>query len=143
MTEPLSRTSALAERHRALGSELEDCNGMGTASDNNTPKESLPTERCSLMPAPWSMMPFNSTPGYEALVSQLDLTAEGALQVDTLCQSKMRLHCGQHKSITTPEDLHNLKNLVAAFHSVPHMLNFWRERSYGSKVFDQDFVRYI
>ena len=39
MTEPLSRTSALAERHRALGSELEDCNGMGTASDNNTPRK--------------------------------------------------------------------------------------------------------
>jgi len=31
MTEPLSRTSALAERHRALGSALEDWNGMGTA----------------------------------------------------------------------------------------------------------------
>ena len=31
MTEDLSRTSALAERHRALGSGLEDWNGMGTA----------------------------------------------------------------------------------------------------------------
>ncbi len=31
MTEELSRTSALAERHRALGSGLEDWNGMGTA----------------------------------------------------------------------------------------------------------------
>ncbi|MGI9306209.1 MAG: aminomethyltransferase family protein [Gammaproteobacteria bacterium] len=31
MTEALSRTSALAERHRALGSALEDWNGMGTA----------------------------------------------------------------------------------------------------------------
>ncbi len=31
MTEELSRTSALAARHRALGSGLEDWNGMGTA----------------------------------------------------------------------------------------------------------------
>ncbi len=31
MTEELSRTSALAEKHRALGSGLEDWNGMGTA----------------------------------------------------------------------------------------------------------------
>ena len=31
MTEELSRISALASRHRALGSELEDWNGMGTA----------------------------------------------------------------------------------------------------------------
>ena len=31
MTEPLSRTSALSQRHRDLGSGLEDWNGMGTA----------------------------------------------------------------------------------------------------------------
>lgn len=31
MTKELSRTSALADRHRALGSGLEDWNGMGTA----------------------------------------------------------------------------------------------------------------
>lgn len=31
MTDPLSRTSALSDRHQALGSGLEDWNGMGTA----------------------------------------------------------------------------------------------------------------
>ena len=36
MTEELSRTSALADRHRALGSELEDWNGMGTAWNYNS-----------------------------------------------------------------------------------------------------------
>lgn len=36
MTEELSRTSALAERHRALGSGLEDWNGMGTAWEYDT-----------------------------------------------------------------------------------------------------------
>ncbi len=36
MTEELSRTSALADRHRALGSGLEDWNGMGTAWDYST-----------------------------------------------------------------------------------------------------------
>lgn len=36
MTEELSRTSALASRHRELGSGLEDWNGMGTAWTYNT-----------------------------------------------------------------------------------------------------------
>ena len=39
MTEELSRTSALAERHRALGSALEDWNGMGTAWSYETNPE--------------------------------------------------------------------------------------------------------
>ena len=40
MTEELSRTSALASRHTALGSGLEDWNGMGTAwTYNNDPNE--------------------------------------------------------------------------------------------------------
>jgi len=40
MTEELSRTSALASRHTALGSGLEDWNGMGTAWSYNTdPKD--------------------------------------------------------------------------------------------------------
>ena len=36
MTEELSRTSALASRHTALGSGLEDWNGMGTAWEYST-----------------------------------------------------------------------------------------------------------
>jgi aminomethyltransferase len=36
MTAPLSRTSALASRHKALGSGLEDWNGMGTAWNYDT-----------------------------------------------------------------------------------------------------------
>lgn len=36
MTEELTRTSALANRHRALGSGLEDWNGMGTAWEYDT-----------------------------------------------------------------------------------------------------------
>ena len=40
MTEELSRTSALASRHTALGSGLEDWNGMGTAwTYNNDPND--------------------------------------------------------------------------------------------------------
>ncbi len=39
MTEELSRTSALASRHIALGSGLEDWNGMGTAWSYNTNPE--------------------------------------------------------------------------------------------------------
>ncbi|MGI9606475.1 MAG: aminomethyltransferase family protein [Acidimicrobiales bacterium] len=36
MTEELSRTSALADRHKSLGSGLEDWNGMGTAWEYST-----------------------------------------------------------------------------------------------------------
>ena len=36
MIPPLSRASALADRHRAFGSELEDWNGMGTAWSYST-----------------------------------------------------------------------------------------------------------
>ena len=39
MTEELSRTSALASRHRELGSGLEDWNGMGTAWSYSTDPE--------------------------------------------------------------------------------------------------------
>jgi len=39
MTEELSRTSALASRHTALGSGLEDWNGMGTAWSYNSDPE--------------------------------------------------------------------------------------------------------
>ena len=39
MTEELSRTSALASRHKALGSGLEDWNGMGTAWTYDTDPE--------------------------------------------------------------------------------------------------------
>ncbi len=85
----------------------------------------------------------NLTPTYEALGLQLNLTVEEALQVDTLCQSWMRLHWGQHKSITTPEDLHDLEALVSEFYSVPPMLNCWRKSPYGSKVFDQGFVSFV
>ncbi len=41
MTEELSRTSALASRHTALGSGLEDWNGMGTAWTYNTDPNDL------------------------------------------------------------------------------------------------------
>ena len=45
MTKELSRTSALADRHRALGSGLEDWNGMGTAweysSDPNVEHDAI------------------------------------------------------------------------------------------------------
>ena len=46
MTEELSRTSALASRHAALGSGLEDWNGMGTAWSYSTdPKDEHDTVR--------------------------------------------------------------------------------------------------
>ena len=80
---------------------------------------------------------------YETLGSEMNVSVDSALQVDTLCQSWMRLHWGQYKSITTPGDLEDLERLVSLFYSVPPMLNCWRKSPYGSKVFDDDFVRFV
>jgi hypothetical protein len=85
----------------------------------------------------------NLTPVYEELGSQLKLTVEETLQVDTLCQCWMRLHWGQHKSITTPEDLKDLEGLVSVFYSAPPMLQCWQNGPYGKNIFDADFVRFI
>ena len=85
----------------------------------------------------------NLIPVYEELGSKLNLSVQETLQVDTLCQSWMRLHWGQHNSITTPEDLQDLESLVSAFYSVPPMLNCWQESPYGRKVFDKDFIKFV
>ena len=70
---------------------------------------------------------------YEVIGSEMNVSVDSALQIDTLCQSWMRLHWGQYKSITTAEDLDDLKRLVSVFYSVPPMLNCWRKGPYGSK----------
>ncbi len=80
---------------------------------------------------------------YEVLGSEMNVSVDSALQVDTLCQSWMRLHWGQYKSITTSEDLKDLERLVSVFYSGPPMLNCWRKSPYGSVVFDEDFVRFV
>lgn len=51
----------------------------------------------------------NLIPRYEELGSQLNLSVEQTLQVDTICQCWMRLHWRQFKSITTPDDLKDLE----------------------------------
>jgi hypothetical protein len=80
---------------------------------------------------------------YEVLGSEINVSVDSALQVDTLCQSWMRLHWGQYKSITVPEDLEDLERLVSVFYSAPPMLNCWRKSPYGSQIFDEDFVRFV
>ena len=80
---------------------------------------------------------------YEKLGSELNISADGAIQVDNMCQCWMWLHWGQYKSIKTRADLEELENIVSVFYSVPPMLNFWRKSPYGSKVFDEDFVRFV
>ena len=44
MTKPNSRTSALAKKHKDLGSGLEDWNGMGTDVIHGIPVRILPQE---------------------------------------------------------------------------------------------------
>jgi hypothetical protein len=83
------------------------------------------------------------TPAYQELGSQLNLSVEEMLQVDTVCQCWMRLHWGQHKSITTPEDLKDLECLVSVFYSKAPMLDCWRKSPYGKAVYDPDFVKFV
>ncbi|MBG6176688.1 hypothetical protein IWQ50_004525 [Labrenzia sp. EL_132] len=55
----------------------------------------------------------------------------------------MRLHWGQFQSITVPEDLDDLKRLVAAFYSAPPMSNCWQKSPYGKKIYDPKFVKFV
>jgi len=80
---------------------------------------------------------------YEKLGAEINISADGAIQVDNMCQCWMWLHWGQYKSIKTPEDLNELENIVSVFYTTPPMLNCWRKSPYGSKVFDEDFVRFV
>lgn len=82
-------------------------------------------------------------PTYEKLSSQLNLSVEEALQVDTVCQCWMRLHWGQFKSITTPEDLKDLESLISVFYLSPPMKNCWVESPYGKATYDAEFVKFV
>lgn len=84
---------------------------------------------------------LNST--YEKLGTQLNLSVEEALQVDTVCQCWMRLHWGQFKSITTPEDLKDLESLISVFYLSPPMKNCWVESPYGKATYDVEFVKFV
>jgi hypothetical protein len=85
----------------------------------------------------------NLTPIYKELGAELDLSVDATLQVDTICQVWMRLHWGQFQSITVPEDLNDLKRLVAAFYSSPPMSNCWEKSPYGKKIYDPKFVKFV
>lgn len=80
---------------------------------------------------------------YESLGTEMNISADSAIQVDNMCQCWMWLHWGQYKSIKTRADLEELENIVSVFYSVPPMLNFWRKSPYGNKVFDEDYVRFV
>ncbi len=80
---------------------------------------------------------------YEVLASEMNLSTDGAIQVDNMCQCWMWLHWGQYKSIKTQADLEELENIVSLFYSVSPMLDCWRKSPYGSVVFDEDFVRFV
>jgi hypothetical protein len=82
-------------------------------------------------------------PIYKEIGSELNLSIDATLQVDTICQVWMRLHWGQYQSITTPEDLKDLERLVAAFYSAPPMLNCWTKSPYGREIYDKKFVKFV
>ena len=80
---------------------------------------------------------------YEVLGSEMDISVDGALQIDTLCQCWMRLHWGHYRSITTPKDLQELESLVSVFYSRPPMSISWENSPYGKKIYDKDFIGFI
>ena len=80
---------------------------------------------------------------YEMLGTEMNVSADGAIQVDNMCQCWMWLHWGQYKSIKTQADLQELESIVSVFYSVPPMLNCWRKSPYGREVFDRDFVQFV
>jgi hypothetical protein len=82
-------------------------------------------------------------PVYEMLGTEMGVSADGAIQVDNMCQSWMWIHWGQYRSIKTRADLKELENIVSVFYSAPPMLNCWRKSPYGSKVFDEGFVQFV
>ena len=96
------------------------------------------TERCQY----W-MKSSGLKSEYERLGEELNLNADGAIQVDNMCQSWMWLHWGQYKSIKTNADLKELENIVSVFYSAPPMLNCWRKSPYGKAVFDAEFVKFV
>ena len=82
-------------------------------------------------------------PAYEMLGAEMNVNADGATQVDNMCQCWMWLHWGQYKSIKTRTDLEELENIVSVFYSVSPMSNCWRKSPYGREVFDEDFVQFV
>jgi hypothetical protein len=80
---------------------------------------------------------------YELLGKEMNVSVNGAIQIDNMCQCWMWLHWGQYKSIKPPADQSELENIVSVFYSVPPMLNCWRKSPYGRAVFDADFVQFV
>ena len=71
---------------------------------------------------------------YELLGKEMNVSVDGAIQIDNMCQCWMWLHWGQYKSIKTPADKSELENIVSVFYSVPPMLNCWRKRPNGGSI---------
>ena len=65
---------------------------------------------------------------YEMLGTEMNLSVDGAIQIDNMCQCWMWLHWGQYKSIKTPEDQKELENIVSVFYSAPPMLKLLEKK---------------
>lgn len=80
---------------------------------------------------------------FERLGNEMEVSADGAIQIDNMYQCWMWLQWSQYKSLKTRADLEELESILSVFYSVPPMLNCWKKSPYGSKVFDEDFVRFV
>ncbi len=80
---------------------------------------------------------------YEALAKEMNVSVDGAMQIDHMCQSYMWLHWGQFRSIKTTADQKELEHLISVFYSTPPLLVCWRKSPYGRAVFESAFVKFV
>jgi hypothetical protein len=83
-----------------------------------------------------------SVGNYQALADKLGLNEREALKVGWHCQSWWWLHWGQWASITTENDLGELKHLISEFYSVPPMSIVWTE-SKDVRLLDSRFIAFV
>ena len=80
---------------------------------------------------------------YEVLGGELKVSANGAIQIDHMCQSWMWLHWGQFSSTTTDDDLEELARLIGVFYSNPPMSICWNESPFDKGLVEDKFVEFV
>jgi len=80
---------------------------------------------------------------YEGLANEMNLSVDGAIQIDHMCQGYMWLHWGQYRSIKTAADQKELEHIISVFYSTPPLLACWKNSPYGRAVFHADFVKFV
>jgi hypothetical protein len=78
----------------------------------------------------------------ESLAEKLGLNLKETLMLETHCQGWWWIHWAQWASMTTREDLEELKHLISAFYSIPPMSVVWTE-SKNAGYLDPRFQKFV